>query len=142
MNAEILAPDCSESTVRCHRYVPVAAVQRHLSSSNPSLDERMKLYGALANALVWVTECEIGLADAGPFLDIRPMVTVTGRLLPIFTARDRAPDDGISADPVAFADLVVGLDNDVSLLVDSIDVAVTIPAADVRLLRELLSEDS
>ncbi len=141
MNAATLVPDCSESTVRRRIYVPATAVQRHLTSANPCLDERMKLYGALASALVWVTECEVGLADGGPFLELRPLTTVAGRLLAIFTSPDRAPNNGLHAEPVSFASLIAGLDNDVALLVDPIDAAVAIPPADVVLLRDLLEED-
>ncbi|MEM6995003.1 MAG: hypothetical protein AAF721_31105 [Myxococcota bacterium] len=140
MKAAILAPDCAESKVRRRLYVPADAVQRHLTSGSPCLDERMKLYGALANALVWVTECEVGLADGGPFLELRPLETVAGRLLAIFTSPDRAPSGGIHAEPVAFAELVAGLPDDVSLLVDPIQAAVAIPPADVALLRDLFEE--
>ena len=136
----ILSPDCAESTIRRRLYVPASAVQRHLTTSTPGLDERTRLYGALMSALVWVSECEVGLAEDGPFLELRPLQTVVGRLLAIYTSRDRIPGGPDAAEPVAFAELIGELDPDVTILVDPIEVALPIPPADLRLLVEIADE--
>lgn len=141
MNAGTLAPDCAESTVRRQLYMPPKAVQQHLTSSTLCLDERMKLYGALVHSLVWVTECEMGLGDDGPFVELRPLDSIAGRLLAVYTSRDRAPADGVNAEPVAFSDLLAAVDDNVALLIDPIQIAVVVPPADVVLLRDVLEED-
>lgn len=139
MNAATLALDCAESTIRRRLYLSPETVQQYLTTTRPTLDDRMKLYSALSRSLVWVTECEVGLGDTGPFVELRPLDSVAGRILAVFTSRARTPAG--DAEPVAFADLLAALDDDVAILIDPIEVAVIIPPCDVALLREVVADD-
>jgi len=138
MNAETLVPDCAESAVRHLSYSPVATVQHHLQLGAADLGTRMRLYGVLASALVWVADCELGLADAGPFVDLRPLDTAAGRLLCVFTSRDRA-SNGHLAEPVPFVDLLEALDEDVAVIIDPVQVGVVLRPSDLELLRTVLA---
>jgi len=140
MNAATLALDCAESTIRRRLYLSPETVQQYLTTTRPTLDDRMKLYSALSRSLVWVTECEVGLGETGPFVELRPLDSVAGRILAVFTSRSRTPAG--DAEPVAFADLLAALEDDVAILIDPLEVAVIIPPTDVALLREVVSEDA
>ena len=140
MTAGTLAPECAESMSHRRLYLPAEAAQQHLASSNPSVEQRTNLYGALLSSRVWVTQCEVGLGEAGPFVELLPMSTIAGPLLAIYTSPDRVPGGGVTAEAIAFADLLEAIADDLSLLVDPPRAAVVISPADLAMLREVLAD--
>ena len=115
------AVECAESSLRLRRYADPEHVQALAAAAPEYIDGRVELYAALSSSLVWVTEGELVLGDAGPEFELRPQRSIAGRVLAIYTAPERAPQGGIHAVPIAFAELVRGLEADVTLLLDPSD---------------------
>lgn len=137
------AVECAESSLRLRRYADPEHVQALAAAAPDYIDGRVELYGALASSLVWVTEGELMLGDSGPEFELRPQSTIAGRVLAIYTEPQRAPQGGLHGVPIAFAELVRGLDRDVTLLVDPSDPdgQLTVWPAHLEVLRGALQPD-
>ena len=81
---------------------------------------------------------ELRINDRGPFVELLPLKTAAGRLISVFTSRDRAPNAGRLAQPVPFGDLLADLDEDVAVIIDPVQVGVVMRPGDVQLLRTIL----